>query len=404
MTRYPPKGKSEVSTRMISGLRIVYFWSDDGRNISDWQRRQFLNDLQNEGAQIEVFNPLHFESIACANQRFLELLACGKACDVIMTCMGDDVFLPETAAQVARLGIPSLLICFDNLHAPHMHRRICRHFNLVWITSKETMGIFKNWGANVIFQPYAASPVTMHISERSETPAVAFVGSLYGVRTHRINSIVGAGIRCDVYSDDNVRRDGVRVSWLKILSDGVMKFPLRVEQAAALATFDVGRRVLAAYGLKTLEMFSKTRSSRLLIDGVRRYGGVQYEEMGAVFARYALSLSSSELRNTFLLTRPVHKLHLRTFEIPMAGGLQFAPRVDELLEYFEEDSEVVCFGCEEEMIDKARFYTRIDNLDIRHRMKQRARLRAQSEHTWVQRFMAAFVELQVIKKKVSGRR
>lgn len=48
----------------------------------------------------------------------------------------------------------------------------------------------------------------------------------------------------------------------------------------------------------------------------------------------------------------------RTFEIPACGAMQIAPRNDEILSYFEEDSEIVCFDSPEELNDKSHYYLR----------------------------------------------
>lgn len=74
------------------------------------------------------------------------------------------------------------------------------------------------------------------------------------------------------------------------------------------------------------------------------------------YSNYALALNVTELRNTYLLKNPIYKLHLRTFEIPMCGGIEFTTYNDELASYFEEGKEIVFYKSKEEMIDKVRFY------------------------------------------------
>ncbi len=46
----------------------------------------------------------------------------------------------------------------------------------------------------------------------------------------------------------------------------------------------------------------------------------------------------------------------RTFEIPAAGALQIAPRNEEILGFFEEDKEIVCFETPEELGEKVSYY------------------------------------------------
>ena len=94
--------------------------------------------------------------------------------------------------------------------------------------------------------------------------------------------------------------------------------------------------------------------------------------------------------DTYLLRTPVHKIHLRTFEIPMCGGLQFAPYLDELAGYFEDGKEIVLYRTKEEYIDKAKFYLRSNKGSERRIMKINARKRAEQEHTWTNRFNNVF--------------
>lgn len=46
----------------------------------------------------------------------------------------------------------------------------------------------------------------------------------------------------------------------------------------------------------------------------------------------------------------------RTFEIPACGALQVAPRNDEILSFFDEGKEIVCFGSREELKEKLDYY------------------------------------------------
>lgn len=47
---------------------------------------------------------------------------------------------------------------------------------------------------------------------------------------------------------------------------------------------------------------------------------------------------------------------MRTFEIPACGAFMLAERTEEHLSFFEEDREMVCFGSDDELLDKARYY------------------------------------------------
>lgn len=58
-----------------------------------------------------------------------------------------------------------------------------------------------------------------------------------------------------------------------------------------------------------------------------------------------------------LLREEAQDLHTtRTFEIPACGTMQLAPRNNEILSFFEEDKEIVCFDSKEELKDKVDYY------------------------------------------------
>ena len=116
--------------------------------------------------------------------------------------------------------------------------------------------------------------------------------------------------------------------------------------------------------------------------------------MIALYSNFALSLNISELRDTYILKIPIHKIHLRTFEIPMSGGLEFTNYTDELASYFTEDKEIILYKNHEEMIDKAKYYLNEKRETIIMKMKQAARRRAESEHTWTNRFDKVFLKFK----------
>ncbi len=103
-----------------------------------------------------------------------------------------------------------------------------------------------------------------------------------------------------------------------------------------------------------------------------------------------MSLSSTSARNTGILNHPVDIVNLRSFEVPMCGGLQFCAHFDEIAEYFEEGKEIVFYRSNEDMIDKAKYYLKSENKDLRIQMKLAARKRAENEHSWFNRFKKVF--------------
>lgn len=103
---------------------------------------------------------------------------------------------------------------------------------------------------------------------------------------------------------------------------------------------------------------------------------------------FALAINQSAI-NIALLSEKVKGASLgdqitsRTFQIPGAGGFMLHQRTEEVLEYFEEDEEIVCFETEEDLIDKVTYYRKND-LE-RRKIAENGYLRAQKNHSQVSR-------------------
>lgn len=82
---------------------------------------------------------------------------------------------------------------------------------------------------------------------------------------------------------------------------------------------------------------------------------------GAYYLRFADVLSHS-LISLGLLREEASDLHTqRTFEIPACGTLQIAPRNDEIMGFFKEDVEIVCYGDVTELSEKCAYYLKKDS-------------------------------------------
>lgn len=367
-------------------MRILYYFSETANYMEAWQRSHIFDELKRHHIFVDVFNPLEFHSIEEANDALIMRVRDGVY-DLFMTCHSSEWFFPGVVEEIRRIGLKTLLICFDNMHAPFMHKKLAREFDLVWLTSKENDRMFLKWGSRrVIMLPYAANPYAFIPRWTGKSVRkVSFIGSPYGSRAGLLNTLSENKVPVELFNGGNN----------KAAND--QSFPLarprrtRLQNLLECASFDVGRKLI----------FSKIKSifcsNGVLVSSpfLTRSNSVSIEEMLNVYSNYSLSLNSLVLRNTGVLKNPLLKLHLRTFEIPMAGGLEFSQRSEELCEYFEEDKEIVLFDGQEEMLEKARFYLKEESDECVRRMKYMARLRAEAEHTWYCRFKKIFEILEI---------
>lgn len=368
-------------------MNILYFWAEDESFMSQWQRLHIFDELERNGHNIEVFNPLLYENYPEANEKLISYLKENKIRpNLFMTCLKSDQIYKETILKIRQLGFPTLLICFDNLHAPYNHKDIASSFDLVWLTSFETKYLFDRWGAKSIFLPYAANPNAFKPNPKDEINSIGFIGTPYGTRIDKINRLTGNRINCSIYTNS------IKTS-KSDANNSISKTQL-LKSSFDLSRFPIGRKVLLGAAFK--KFFNK-ENELSQNDYLKILPSVSFTKMNELYSNHSLSLGISELRNTYTLKNPVHKLHLRTFEIPMCGGLQITSYTEELANYFEEEKEVLLYKSEEELISKAEFYLKPENAILRNKMKKAARQRAVKDHTWSNRFEKVFNQLGVNK-------
>lgn len=368
-------------------MNILYFFQERETYMYQWQRIHIFDELVRSGHTIDVFNPLHYESIEQANDYLVKSIKSNKInFNLFMSCEGSNVLFKNSIEKIKSYGLPTLLICFDNLHAPFMHKKIAPSFDLVWLTSKETMGMFKQWGCtNIIFQSYAANPFQFMPHWDQPDNSISFIGSPYGSRVNKLNVLTDSGVLCKVYADSLIFDKNVEIQVEKLV------FIKTVKQTIKALSFNIGRKVF--YGaLKNKYLLNKqlilNRNEFLIA-----LPSVSFSDMQKIYSNSSLSLNITELRNTYVLKNPIHKMHLRTFEIPMSGGLEIATYTEELAGYFEEDKEIVLYKSDDEFISKSKFYLDSKNETLSLQMKKKARKRAESEHTWTNRFNLVFSKL-----------
>lgn len=369
-------------------MKILYFYPEHrGDFMFQWQRIHFIDELSRSGTNIEILNPLDYDSLEQAHEELLKIL---KNNEYDLFFMSASLYVSkDVLASIKELGIPTLCFRPDNLLIPYIDKDIASSFDLVWLTTMETEDLYKKWGANYFFAPYAANPHTFVPQDGNLIKKVGFIGTPYGSRSNMINSLVKAGINIDVYCRNNPSlksekfipkyQGPIMSSWEVLLNN---------------ISYKEGRTVLWANLLNRLQKHELLEHESC----INLLPKVSFENMNSIYSNYALSLSSTSARNTDILKNPVNVINLRAFEIPMAGGLQFCRYCKELADYFEDGKEIVFYRSQEEMVDKATYYTtKASNSEIMS-MKMAARARAERDHTWTNRFEKAF-DLLGIKKK-----
>lgn len=340
-----------------------------------WQVYHIINELAQYGIIIEQFNPLEFSSLENANNQLLNRIKCDDI-DLFMTPLNESRLFLSTLREIKSRAIPSLLICFDNLVIPYYHRNIAQYFDLVWLTSCETRSMFESWGARTIFLPYAANPFFLKPSDKVDNGRICFIGTPYGSRINTINTLTKSSIGIDLYS-------GLKDS-SEVRKFAENKFNY-IKPFLNLVKFSYGRTVVRG-ALKQVLSKSELLNSKF----VNYNPPVPLSDISRLYSKYSLSISSTTARNTGVLKKPLPIVNLRSFEIPMSGGLQICKYNSELAGYFEEDKEIVFYRNDREFVEKVRFYLADEQRELRLKMKKSARLRAIKDHSWKSRFDRVF--------------
>lgn len=364
-------------------MKILYYWKYKDTPMFQWQKFHIFDDLILNGISIEVFNPLGYKTLEEANEALLNRIKSNRY-DLFMTTSTEKDLFIEVLCDIKRMGVPTLLICFDNLTIPFAHKHIAPFFDLVWLTSMETKYLFDNWGVKSVFLPYAANPrINNNIRFDKQEDRILFIGTPYGSRSKLINTLLDASIPVTLYSNSSISRQNV----MPHNKDGEL-----LKEIYRMLSYPIGRKLAFASVKNKL-----LRQSKLHTDSpfFNKNASVSMQEMMLLYNTYTLSLSSITNRHTGVLKKPVYVVNLRNFEIPSAGGLLFCQYIPELNDYFENGKEAIYYSSEEEMIDKARFYLDSKNKMTIMEMKKNAYLRASSDHTWMNRFEKIFEELNL---------
>lgn len=362
-------------------MNILYFFKNYDTMMFQWQKYHIIDELKEHNCNIDIISPLQFNTIEQANEAALKQIRNGKY-DLFLTCHNGETVFTETINEINRFGVPTLLFCPDNLVDPFKHEKYAEKFDLVWLTSRETEYIFKKWSCNTIFLPYAANPNFLKPTYfEAEIERLGFIGTPHGSRIERINTLVHSGIPMSIHSNAaNFNQKVFGASFSDYFN--VFKNNIR---------YPIGRK------LEYAALIDKLFHRKISLDSnaIEMNKPVPLDKLGEMNSRYAMMLSFTDANSTGVLKNPVNIVNLRSFEIPMSGGLQFTTHSDELEGYFEDGKEIVLASTVDEYIEKAKFYLKPEQSAKRLKMKQAARKRAESEHTWYNRFSMVFENLGI---------
>lgn len=365
--------------------KIVYYGRIDARFMSTWQKVHFMDELEHYGIQFCIFNPYVFRSWDEANSELVKFIKETNPVMFFTLIRSTKALYVSTVEAIKKLGIPTLFFVTDSLATPYEDKEIAKHFDLVWVTEPETKYLYDKWGINSFLAPYAANPFFFKPYPTDYKSAVCFIGRAHGSRANMINSLSAYNdVNIDIfdkYNDNDDIYKQQRGSVLKGFSTPTYKVLFN------WCKYSVGRKMI----LSALKNRNKT-NQMLVEEGttINHFASIPFELIPQKYSEYKVALSSTSYHNTDVLKKPVGVINLRSFEIPMSGGLQICRYNSYLAEQFEEDKEIIFYRDSRELHSKAEYYIhRASNNEIAD-IKNAARKRAELDHTWYKRFEIAF--------------
>lgn len=371
-------------------FKILYFTLEGNTNMAKWQRIHFFDELSRHGVEIVTLSGHKLSSWEEANDVAIKMLKDGGY-DLFFTaiCKKEQLF-KDTLKEIKAIGIPSLCIRFDNLLIPYQDKELAPFFDLLWLTSIETKRLYDRWGVRTVFAPYAANPFFFKYLEKPFKREVCFIGTPYGSRTRMMNTLLSNEINLSLFYG-NPKKKSQQKDVINV-ADCLPEVPYGKLNVFfdRIKTWEGRKLILGTF-------INKMKGNITLLDNehLTKNYSVPFEDICELYSEYTLALASTSAVHTDILTEPLKVINLRNFEIPMSGGIEICRYNQELSEYFVEDKEIVFYRTNEELVDKARYYTQKAPDSIIYAMKKAARVRSEREHTWYNRFSKVLNELSL---------
>ena len=365
-------------------MKILYYFAEVDTPMFQWQRKHIVDELTRHAVELVAFNPLKYSGPEEANEKVLEEAKNGRYDLFLSSVCYEKMLFSETIKEIKRIGIPTLSIIWDNLMVPYFNKNLASYFDLIWLTAYETSRLYKKWGVNYFVAPYAANPFTYYYNTSRLNRHACFVGNPHGSRAIMINTLTSGQVPVDLYCGGGNINKKEKATLQNVNYDIIN--PSTHETVLNRFRFKEGWKLLIG------SVFNRLKGETGVIDNefLYKHSGLSHEDMVETYSSSVLSLASTSAGHTDVLRSPLPIINLRNFEIPMCGGIEICKYNKELASYFEEGQEIVFYSSEEELVDKARYYTQKATDKEIYAIKEAARKRAENDHTWWNRFIIAF--------------
>jgi len=346
--------------------------------MHQWHDYHFVDEWQKSGHTVVTVNASLTNDIFDEKKTLSSITSklSKKTSNLLFCTTGDDFMSVGILKELKRLNVALVRLACDDLSVPFKSKSTAKFYDVYWTSTPENIDILKSYGANCLVMPFAANPYHFNFKPINDFPknVIGFIGTPYGSRVRDLNTFIESGFNVQIYS----RTKGLAFNKPNL---GILNYlKLRSKQFKYVLdsmSFSSGRSLIYSSILNRLDQ------NEFDINHIADYlDPPSFDNFPMIASSLPISFGSTILSNTDMLRKPLHNIRLREFEITSCGGCHLVNRSDLLMDYFEDAHEIVMYSSKDEMLDKAEYYMRPENLTIRNKIAQAARRRVISDHSW----------------------
>jgi len=307
----------------------------------------------------------------------------GKKIDICFTWN----FFPVISRVCHRLGIPYVSWVFDSPHFPLSSIEVKNKENLIWLFDKDLVKMYNNEGINTIkYSPLAVNSQRLYAlsqkynADKCYEHDVTFLGNLYD-NEFNFYDYTSVFLPDDLKSFfDNIIKKQQETFVRDIIADESIVSREKISELGKYLKFEltkdkydfdidilirdiIKKKVTQDERKNLLEMLGQkfkvdlyTKEDGPTLDFVYDMGQAHYVTMmPRIFGRSKINLN-------FMMRSIRSGMSLRVLDIMAVGGFLFTTYRSELLEYFDEDKDLVIVREKDEMADKIDFYLKHDSI------------------------------------------
>jgi spore maturation protein CgeB len=342
--------------------------------------------------KVEIKHNTHFRSKKFKEEFSNELLSMFrkehsiKPIDFFLSYLTDQDVEDGALQSIKGTGVPMANFSCNNTHQFHLVEHISPFFDYNLHSERDAGIKFKSIGAHPVWFPMAANPKYYYPQNLKFEYDLSFIGSAYSKRSYYINELVLNGLDVDCFGPNwLINKPYPKLKQIK------KELERYLNLIRLFFTFDNQERFNISSRLQYNDLLNSLRDK----NQNRFHYPVSDYEMIKIFNQTKINLGFTEVFSKDNI--PGHglkqHLHLREFEVPMAGGLYITNYFEELEYFYVIDKEILTYRNEFELVDKIVYYLNHENeASI---VRKNAYDRATKCHSYQKRYLDLFAEIKV---------